>query len=117
MVYYTIRGDYNMKEKLYFYKKKIIIIGTILILVIGVNIGYGQWNSYKYKTGFGLTNTEKSQNIKIAVLGKRYDKALELSNNYYEDNDSIRLQWKSKIETCKDQGLNARNVAELDNIY
>jgi len=106
-----------MKEKLYLYKKQIIIIGTIFVLIIGINIGYNQWNQYKYKTGFGLTNTEKSQNIKIVVLSKRYDKALELSNNYYEDNESIRMQWKSKIEICKNQGLNAHNVADLDNIY
>jgi len=106
-----------MREILNIYKKKIIIICSIMILIIGINIGYNQYNQYKYKTGFGLTNTEKSQNIKIAVLGKKYDKALELSNNYYEDNDSIRLQWKSKIEICKNQGLNASNVAELDNIY
>jgi hypothetical protein len=105
-----------MKEELRFNKKKVIIVGSILILLIGINVGYNQWNTYKYKTGFGLTSTEKSKNIKIEVLSKRYDKALELSNNYYEGSDNIRLQWKVKIEKCKTQGLNVYNVAELDNI-
>jgi hypothetical protein len=95
-----------MKEKLLFSKKKIIILGVIFILLIGINIGYNQWDQYKYKTGFGLTNTEKSQNIQVAILGQQYNMALKLSDNYYEDNDYIRLQWKTKIEKCKIEGIN-----------
>lgn len=98
-------------------KKKIIIISLIILIIIAINICLNQWNSYKYKTGYGLTNTEKSQNIKIAVLAKQYDKALKLSDNYYEDNENIRFQWKSKIEKCKSQGLTPDNVSDLDNIY
>lgn len=106
-----------MKELIINHKRKVIIISFILLIIIGTNTGINQWNSYKYKTGYGLTNTEKSQNIKIAVLAKQYDKALKLSDNYYEDNENIRFQWKSKIDKCKNQGLTPDNVADLDNIY
>jgi hypothetical protein len=98
-------------------KKKLIIVASILLLIIGITTGLNQWKSYKYKTGYGLTNTEKSQNIKIAVLAKQYDKALELCDNYYEDNESIRFQWKNKIEKCKNEGINKFMLEDsLDNI-
>jgi hypothetical protein len=87
-------------------KKKIIIISFIIILVIGINVLLKQWDRYKYNTGYNLTNTEKSNNIRTAILGKQYDNALKLTNDYYEDNDTIRLQWKNKIEKCKKEGIN-----------
>lgn len=95
-----------MKELIKNNKKKIIIISFILLFIIGVNISLKQWNRYKYDTGYGLTNTEKSNNIRTAILGKQYEKALKLANDYYEDNNSLRLKWKEKIDKCKTEGIN-----------
>lgn len=105
-----------MKEIIKKNKKIIIIVTSIIVLIVGFNVGHTQLYKYKYKTGFGLTSTQKNINIKGEIIRKRYDKALELTNNYYEGNDLIRLQWKEKIEKCKDEGLNIYNVLDLEDI-
>jgi hypothetical protein len=84
----------------------LLVISFILLIIIGINISLKQLDRYKYNTGYGLTNTEKSNNIRTAVLGKQYDKALKLTNDYYEDNNISRLEWKEKIEKCKSEGIN-----------
>lgn len=98
-------------------KKKLMIVVSILVVLVGGNIIHSEIRQHKYITGVGLTNTEKSENIKIAILGKNYDKAMKLCNNYYEDNEVLRLQWKNLIDKYEREGLNGINALDMDKIY
>lgn len=68
-------------------KKKIIIGGIIVCILIGSSIvGYKQ---YQYNTGYRLSTAERKTNIEEQLMKGNYDKAKNLATNYWIDVNEI----------------------------
>lgn len=93
-------------------KKRKIKIGVLAIFIfIACLVIWNGYKSFKYDTGYNLTESEKISNINNELASNDYDKAKSLVGHYFTD-DTERNTYLKNVDYCKNNKLKSLDEIE-----